>query len=140
MFIEFDDDLVLGDNMIDSQHRELFDKINNLLASCEKNGGKVAAAQTLGYLADYTEFHFNAEEKLQQDIGYPGFAEHKQRHDELRQVVKDLEEMLADQEGPTDEFVHQVKVNVADWLIYHIKGFDRSVAEYRFMLDNPGRI
>lgn len=48
--------------------------------------------------------------------------------------------MLEEQEGPTDAFVEQVNQNVVDWLYRHIKSFDRSVAEYRFMNDNHERI
>lgn len=35
------------------------------------------AVKTLDYLADYTEFHFGEEEKLQESINYPAIAEHK---------------------------------------------------------------
>ena len=48
------------------------------------------AVKTLDYLADYTEFHFGEEEKLQESINYPGIAEHKKEHDKLRAVVQDL--------------------------------------------------
>ena len=80
------------------------------------------------------------EEKLQEEIGYPGIAEHKKKHEELRQVVKDLYAMLEEQEGPTAAFVESVNENVTNWLYNHIRGFDRSVAEYRFMRDNESRI
>jgi hemerythrin-like metal-binding protein len=62
MYAEFDESLVTGNEMIDSQHKELIAKINSLVESCEKDGGKVAAIKMLDYLAEYTEFHFNAEE------------------------------------------------------------------------------
>ena len=75
MYAEFDDTLVTGDEMIDSQHRELIGKINDLLRSCEENANLRAAVQMLNYLADYTEFHFGEEERLQEKIGYPGIAE-----------------------------------------------------------------
>ena len=55
MRAEFDDSLVTGNEMIDSQHRELIDKINKLLDSCETSKDKVVAVKTLDYLADYTE-------------------------------------------------------------------------------------
>lgn len=140
MYAEFDDTLVTGNEMIDSQHKELIDKTNDLLKSCELSSGKMAAVQTLGYLADYTEYHFTAEEKLQEEINYPGLAEHKKKHDELRQVVDDLHNMLEEEEGPTDAFVESVQKNVVNWLYSHIKGFDRSVAEYKNMNLNNERL
>ena len=140
MRAEFDDSLVTGNEMIDSQHRELIDKINKLLDSCETSKDKVVAVKTLDYLADYTEFHFGEEEKLQEAISYPAITEHKKEHDKLRQVVKDLYNMLEEEEGPSDAFVEQVNKNVIEWLYRHIKGFDRSVAEYKFLNESSERL
>ena len=54
MRAEFDESLVTGNEMIDGQHKELIDKINKLLDSCETSKDKVVAVKTLDYLADYT--------------------------------------------------------------------------------------
>ena len=54
MRAEFDESLVTGNEMIDTQHKELIDKINKLLDSCETSKEKVVAVKTLDYLADYT--------------------------------------------------------------------------------------
>ena len=108
MRAEFDESLVTGNEMIDTQHKELIDKINKLLDSCETSKEKVVAVKTLDYLADYTEFHFGEEEKLQESINYPAIAEHKKEHDKLRAVVKDLYNMLEEEEGPSEAFVEQV--------------------------------
>ena len=136
----FDDNLVTGNEMIDGQHRELIEKINKLLDSCENGNDKRVAITTLGYLADYTEFHFGEEEKLQETIGYPGIDAHKKEHDKLREVVKDLYNMLEEEEGPSNAFVEQVYKNVIEWLYGHIKTFDRSVAEYKYMNSNSERL
>ena len=92
------------------------------------------------FLADYTEYHFNEEEALQESINYPGIKEHKEKHEELRRTVQELHEMLTEEEGPTDAFVEKVSEKVRDWLYYHIQTFDRSVAEFKFMRDNAERI
>ena len=134
MYAEFTDDLITGNEMIDSQHKELISKINELL----KN--QSGAARMLNYLADYTEFHFREEEGLQESISYPGIKEHKQKHEELRNTVQELHDMLMEEEGPSDAFVNAVQEKVRDWLYYHIQTFDRSVAEYKFMRDNAERI
>ena len=136
MRAEFDETLVTGNEMIDGQHKELIDKINKLLDSCEVGNAKLTAIKTLDYLADYTDFHFGEEEKLQESISYPGIEQHKKEHEKLRRVVEELHEMLEEQEGPTEAFVAQVQENVINWLYNHIKGFDRSVAEYKNMRGN----
>ena len=100
MRAEYDESLVTGNEMIDTQHRELIDKINKLLESCETSKDKLVAVKTLDYLADYTEFHFGEEERLQESIQYPGMAAHKREHEKLRGVVQDHYTMLEEEEGP----------------------------------------
>ena len=118
MYAEFTDDLVTGNEMIDTQHKVLICKINDLLKSCEERSNQSGAARMLNFLADYTEYHFNEEEALQESINYPGIKEHKEKH----------------------AFVEKVSEKVRDWLYYHIQTFDRSVAEFKFMRDNAERI
>ena len=137
----FDETLYTGNDIIDEQHKELIGRIDKLLLLCEnEKPAKREAIQLLDYLSDYTDYHFAEEEKLQEELGYPGLAEHKKKHEELRAVVRELHEMLVELEGPTEEFVKQVYENVAEWLYYHIRGFDRSVAEYAFMRENASRL
>lgn len=140
MYAEFDESLVTGNEMIDGQHKELIDKINKLVACCEQGGGKLEAIKMLDYLSDYTEFHFGAEEKLQEEISYPGIEEHRKQHADFKQAVSELHEMLEEEEGPSDAFVAAVNKNVIDWLYRHIKGFDRSVAEYKNMKAQADRL
>ncbi|MCI5595393.1 MAG: hemerythrin family protein [Lachnospiraceae bacterium] len=137
MYAEFDESLVTGNELIDGQHKELIDRINKLINCCEQGGGKIEAIKLLGYLEEYTEFHFKAEEELQEKISYPGLAEHRQKHEDFKKSVKELDEMLHEVEGPTDAFVEAVQKNVIDWLYGHIKGFDCSVATYMHMSSNP---
>ena len=91
MYAEFTDNLVTGNEMIDSQHKELIDRMNKLLESCEQSNDKAVAVKTLDYLADYTDFHFSAEEQLQREIEYPGFAKHHEQHEAFRQTIKELD-------------------------------------------------
>ena len=140
MYAEFTENLATGNEMIDSQHKELIQKIHDLLDSCEKSSDKVVAIKTLDFLSDYTEYHFNAEEQLQKDIEYPGYDKHKAQHEEFKKTVEELHEMLVEEEGPSPAFVAKVQENVINWLYTHIQGFDRSVAEYKFMRENNERL
>ena len=130
MYAEFSDNLVTGNEMIDSHHKELIDRINKLLDSCEQSNEKAVAVRTLDYLSEYTDFHFSAEEQLQREIDYPGFAKHKEQHDAFKQTIKELEEMLEEEEGPSDAFVEAVNKNVVEWLKNHIQICDKKVADF----------
>ena len=130
MKLEFDSSLVTGNKMIDDQHREIIGKIDNLITCCEQGGGKMQAIKMLDYLAEYTVFHFDAEEKLQEEVSYPGIQEHKEKHAEFKKAVEELHEMLEEEEGPSEAFVAAVKKNVVDWLFQHIKNKDQTLATF----------
>lgn len=130
MSIVFDESLKTGNELIDSQHQELIARVNKLTDALATTKEKNVAVQTLDFLMDYTEFHFSAEEKLQEEKGYPEFEAHKALHKSFVQAVDDLRSMLEEEEGPTDAFVAAVNKNVVDWLKEHIQGCDRKVAEF----------
>lgn len=140
MVIEFNDNLLTGNSTIDAQHKELIGRIAALVNACEEGDGKIKAIKMLDYLAEYTEFHFAEEEKLQREVSYPGYNEHRAKHEEFKKTVETLHEFLEESEGPTDAFAQQVKKQVLDWLLRHIEGLDRSVAEYINYVNNPNRL
>ena len=55
MYAEFSENLITGNDMIDSQHKELIEKMNQLLDSCENGNDKLTSVKTLDYLEDYTD-------------------------------------------------------------------------------------
>ena len=130
MKVEFDNSLVTGNEMIDGQHKELIAKIDKLVTCCQGGGEKMQAIKMLDYLAEYTDFHFSAEEKLQEEVSYPAIEGHKAKHEEFKKAVDELHEMLVEEEGPTDAFVAAVEKNVVNWLFDHIKNMDQALAAY----------
>ena len=130
MKIVFDEDLYTGNETIDNEHKELIDRVNKLVESCETGKEKVTAVKTLDFLMDYTEFHFADEEKLQKDSGYDKFDQHKAQHDGFKKSVEELRVMLEEEEGPTDAFVEAVNKNISQWLVNHIQTWDKAVAAF----------
>ena len=130
MYAEFNNNLITGNEIIDAQHKELIEKINKLLICCENGGGQLESIKMLDYLSDSTDFHFGEEEALQEKAGYPQLEAHRRKNEEFRTSVRELHEMLIEEEGPSPAFVQAVQKNVIDWLYQHIKKFDNSVAAY----------
>ncbi len=64
--ITFDDNLITGNKTIDTQHKELIERIQNFVTACQNGDSKVKAIKMLDYLNEYTNFHFKEEEKLQE--------------------------------------------------------------------------
>ena len=67
MSVTFDKSLETGNELIDQQHKELIDRVNKLLESCYMGTEKRTAIQTLNFLLDYTEFHFQAERSFRKN-------------------------------------------------------------------------
>ena len=109
--ITFDDNLVTGNNTIDTQHKELIDRIRNFVVACQNGDSKVKAIKMLDYLDEYTDFHFKEEEELQEKAGYPERGKHHEKHEEFKKSIQELYEYLQDYE----------------------------VAEFIFMRENPDR-
>lgn len=130
MSIVFDESLHTGNELIDGEHKELIARVNKLVESCEKGTEKVTAVKTLDFLMDYTEFHFADEEKLQQEVGYDKLEQHKEQHEAFKKSVDELRQMLEEEEGPTDAFVDAVNKNISQWLVEHIQGWDKAIAEF----------
>ncbi|MEY8358086.1 hemerythrin family protein [Anaerotruncus colihominis] len=122
-------DLETGNAMIDSQHKELIEAINALLAACGTGKGRAEVAKTTKFLYDYTSKHFGDEEALQLRYKYPDYANHKQYHEGFKRVVRELAEQL-NKEGPTIVLVGKVNNSIAGWLISHIKCEDVKVAAH----------
>ena len=76
MRAEFDESLVTGNEMIDSQHKELIDKINKLLDSCETSKDKVVSVKNTGLSRRLHRFHFGEKKNCRRD-SYPGVEKHK---------------------------------------------------------------
>jgi hemerythrin len=115
--------LSVGIALIDEQHKTWIDRFNAVSAAIAENGAPREIATTLGFLIDYTHFHFATEEKHMTAHTYPGLAEHLQKHDELRGTLADLVRDF-EEEGPTQMLADSVNAFLGNWLIKHIQQID----------------
>ncbi|MDR1193872.1 MAG: bacteriohemerythrin [Peptococcaceae bacterium] len=122
-------DLETGNALIDTQHKQLVQAINDLLDACASGKGRAAIEKTLDFLTNYTVKHFGDEEKLQLAHKYPDYANHKKLHDAFKVTVGDLSRQLK-AEGPTIILVGKVNSSIGGWLINHIKREDTKVAAH----------
>lgn len=129
MAYQFTRELETGNTVIDSEHRQLIEAINNLLSACGAGKGRVEVERTIEFLCDYTDKHFSHEEQLQQKYQYPDYINHKRYHQEFKKVVAGIKDDLYKQ-GPTVVMVGKVNTAIAGWLINHIKREDKKVAEH----------
>jgi len=75
--------------MIDEQHQTWISRYNSVLDAIEERHGAEIVSKILGFLVDYTETHFAAEEARMEETDYPDQAEHKAKHKELLETLMD---------------------------------------------------
>lgn len=126
---EWTKDLETGNKLIDQQHKQLIEAINNLLEACSKGQGKANVDKTLSFLSDYVVKHFADEEQLQLKYSYPEYGDHRKYHNGFKKVVQDIVDQY-NNDGATLSLVISVNAKIADWLINHIKKEDVKLAAH----------
>ena len=121
-------DLMTGNALIDSEHKQLFDTINGLMDACAQGKGRDKIMSTAQFLEQYVDKHFGDEEDLQTKNHYPGYAAHKQFHDgykdQLRLVIQDLSA-----QGATVKALGDLN-RIVGVLISHIRMEDKKLAQH----------
>lgn len=129
MAIEWTEELATGVDIVDRQHREIFNRYNQFLAACKSGKGREELLDILSFLAGYVEVHFAEEEKLMRASNYPDIQGHLDEHRALGKQVVSLREQLA-AHGPTIGILTETNRQLLDWLVDHIKKSDRAMGGF----------
>lgn len=112
---------------IDRQHQKLFTLFNELYEAMQKGHGDDVIGRVLASVVDYTHYHFDYEEKLLAQYGYPEEALHRAEHVKLGEQARLLVQKL--QAGQNHVTMATLKF-LCDWLNNHILGSDRKYAPF----------
>lgn len=118
------DDLNTGIEVIDHQHMRIVEMINHLHIA-QKSMERIAVAEVIDELIDYTISHFAFEEELMEEAGYPFSHAHKRVHEVFAKRVTEYRMRFQAGEDVTDELRNML----ARWLFNHIRGDDKAYAE-----------
>ena len=118
------DDLNTGIDIIDTQHQRIVEMINRLHVS-NKMMERMAVAEVIDELIDYTLSHFAFEEELMEEAGYPFSAAHKRVHEVFIKRVSEYRMRFQAGEDISDE----LRTMLSRWLFNHIRGDDQAYAE-----------
>lgn len=129
MYIKWSEDLSVGVELIDEQHKEMFDRINRLLRAIGEIGGAEQVVATAGFLQKYVAQHFAAEEEQMVLHEYPGLASHKEHHEYFRGQVEDLRQRLSEQ-GPDEKLLVEAQELLVNYLRDHILQVDMLLGRF----------
>ncbi|MDF2632767.1 MAG: bacteriohemerythrin [Caproiciproducens sp.] len=123
------DSLKIDVPLIDSEHKELCDRIDQLFAACSQGKGKEEIVKTLEFLEGYTIKHFSDEEKLQRASTYPKCREHKELHEFFKKQIADLKKDIS-ANGASIAVISKTNYFLMNWLLNHIQKEDKELAGY----------
>jgi hemerythrin len=122
------DSFKIGNDKVDEQHQELFKTINEFIQSCDKSDPQ-KLTEALTFLVNYTVHHFDDEEALQKECGYPHYEEHKQIHEDFKNTVGRLVQKFTESHSVTD-LKSDVNKILVTWVLNHVQRDDRKIGEY----------
>jgi hemerythrin len=117
----WDDQLLVGDPLIDTQHRTLIDFISRIYS-----GSTEADEAALNVALEYAGTHFAAEEELMKRVGYPHYEEHRRKHIKLTRILLGYK---AEYEARSRD-LHAFKHFMFHWVREHILEEDRRIGVF----------
>jgi hemerythrin len=116
-----------GIQIIDDQHRQLLDAINELHDAFQAGRPREEMTHLLDFLVSYTVSHFQTEESYMAENGYPDLAKHRDYHQVLIGRVLELKQRFL---GPTPPSSVELARFMGEWLSHHINEVDMGYANY----------
>ena len=126
-FMEWHERYRLNILAIDLQHRVLVDLTNELHRAAIESRDPEEIGYAMDELLRYIAFHFNYEETVLDEAGYPGLEAHREHHLEL---VKEFEALQTEVVRENLVLNDKVMNFLQGWLTHHIVSDDRDYAPY----------
>ncbi|MBF0247071.1 MAG: hemerythrin family protein [Alphaproteobacteria bacterium] len=116
--IEWSDDMSVGNDLLDKDHKILIKALNDFIQAIEDDEGVFVIDGIFTGLLNYTDFHFKREEKAMRIAGFPGLESHQGVHADLVEKVIDVRRRFM--QCPTATLETEVSDFLKSWLQDHI--------------------
>jgi len=125
-FAVWKDEYSVGIPSLDDDHHKLLNLINKLQTAVHYQTGEEFEKEALDEVVAYTKYHFEREEKMMEEAGYPDLANHKEMH---RKMIAKVDEFMQNYEAQGHEALEDVALYLKCWLVKHINGTDQQYSE-----------
>lgn len=118
----------IGNELIDSQHRGLFENVERLLQMTKSEDisqKREEIGKLIDFLVDYTVKHFSAEEKYQEDIRYVSRELHKKIHENFTNTVIQYKRRL--EKDFCKQYLSDLTGTLLTWLVFHVLACDSKI-------------
>ncbi|MBI5192392.1 MAG: hemerythrin family protein [Nitrospirae bacterium] len=121
--------MATGVEVIDNQHRELFNRINALYDSCNNGRSKEEGMKLFSFVDNYIVNHFETEESLQKQYNYPEYPSHHTAHLKFKNDFNELRQAV-DTSGITFHSILLTSELLSDWWIQHVTKIDKELGKF----------
>lgn len=123
-----DEQCLTGQGEMDDEHRELIGLGNRVYLL--SRGERVTAEQVFAALEDLTEHtraHFATEERLMDEVGFPGHEQHRTIHTKMLDYLAEMADLVG-----TAPLAVAIKLEkfLGSWFIWHMQKDDAELARY----------
>jgi hemerythrin len=127
-FVEWSDELSVGIEEIDAQHKMLVSLVNRLYEETILHKADLETLdEILNQLVEYTIIHFSVEESLFRIFDFPATEIHTRHHNELKVQVLELQTKVRKGEATVNV---ELLVFLKDWLQHHILEEDKTYGPF----------
>ncbi len=111
--------------ILDAQHRKLFDAVNQLMEVFEIGSGDFLSV--IKDLIDYLSVHFHQEHMVMKNANYPNFLSHSKEH---QKFTEKIQEFLKGYKEGDENLGRNMVVFLKDWVRDHTTKLDVQYGEY----------
>lgn len=124
---EWDPSYNLGVNEIDEHHQKLVELINKAYDVILYSTKRRDIEHILKELMDYTNYHFDVEERMMKEAKFSGYRSHVKRHNEFKMQ---LDALYAGYHSGEAFVSTDVVLFLREWLVSHILKADKKCADF----------
>ena len=129
MALMWTQNLAVGVELIDQQHKTWFEKADKLFEAGKQGKTKEQIVKMFDFLDEYTKTHFRDEEKYMLSIKYPEYDVQKQLHSGFIAKLAELRKEY-ESSGANINVIINANQFILDWLIKHISMQDKKIGEF----------
>ena len=128
IFLEWRDEYSLGVEELDYEHKDLFNRLNELHQELRRDSDKDRVSRCLGEIYARVNAHFALEENYMREQKYSGYDKHKSQHDNFLDDLREVSDRLVSSGiDPAEREALEIKLN--NWILGHFTTTDRDMVQ-----------
>lgn len=124
--IIWQDSYALNIDIVDEQHKKLLQIINEINQDDTIFNDDVRATEIVSELKNYTQYHFETEEKLMIEFNSPLYVKHKKLH---KQIIYKLDQISTIYKNQPTELLRNMNELLSEMFVDHLLFADKLVGQ-----------